>query len=180
MKHIYHQNHTNILELGNKDKINTNVYHNTKLLLSLYENVLWRINNDIQLIKEECEYEVHKNLDNFIDSLVDVELYVSRSRLDNRLRSIENSKSLVNLINKAMKMVKSYPNIGERYYNILYKTYIAQYKSTTDEMIDYLAISRSTYFREKKKAVNLLGTILWGYLIPQLAEELKKVGFITY
>ncbi|QUH31152.1 DUF1492 domain-containing protein [Vallitalea guaymasensis] len=180
MKHIYHQNHTNILELGNKDKTNPNVYHNTKLLLSLYENVLWRINNDIQLIKEECEYEVHKDLDNFIDSLVDVELYVSRSRLDNRLRSIEDSKSLVNLINKAMKMVKSYPNIGERYYSILYKTYITQYKSTTDEMIDYLAISRSTYFREKKKAVNLLGTILWGYLIPQIAEELKKVGFITY
>jgi hypothetical protein len=32
----------------------------------------------------------------------------------------------------------------------------------------------------KKRAVNLLGTILWGYLIPKLAKDLKSAGFTTY
>lgn len=178
MEHTY-QSSTNEFK-SNKEGISPNVYHNTKLLLTLYGNVAWRIKNDIQMVKEECEYEVQRNLDNFIDNLVDVELYISRSRLENRLKSIENSKSLINLINKALVMMKSYPDIGERYYEILYKTYIAHYKYTTDEMVEHLAISRSTYFREKKRAVNLLGTILWGYLIPKLAKELNTVGIVTY
>lgn len=168
------------LEVKNKGEISPNVYHNTKLLLKLYGEVAWRINNDIQMVKKECEYEAQRELDKFIDNLADIELFISRKRLENRLESIENSKSLINLINKALAMMKSYPNTGEKYYDILYKAYIAHYKYTTDEMIEYLAMSRSTYFREKKKAINLLGTILWGYLIPKLAKELKRAGIFTY
>lgn len=171
---------TNELEIRKRGEISPNVYHNTKLLLTLYGKVVWRINNDIQMVKEECAYGVQRDLNNLIDNLVDVELFISRSRLESRLESIENSKSLITLIDKSLAMMKSYPDVGEKYYEILYKTYISCYKLTTDEMIEYLAMSRSTYFREKKRAVNLLGTILWGYLIPKLAKDLKTVGFVTY
>jgi hypothetical protein len=110
------------LEVNNERETNPNVYHNTKLLLTLYGKVVSRINNDIQIVKEECAYELRKNLDDLIDQLGEVELYISRPRLENRRKSIENSKSLINLINKSLALMRSYLDIGERYYIILYNT----------------------------------------------------------
>ena len=34
-------------------KVSPNIYHNTKLLLKLYNKVLWRINNSFEGIEED-------------------------------------------------------------------------------------------------------------------------------
>ena len=83
MEHSYQS--STIEFKSNKEEISSNVYHNTKLLLTLYGNVAWRIKNDIQMVKEECEYEVQKNLNNFIDNLVDVELFISNIKISKKL-----------------------------------------------------------------------------------------------
>lgn len=33
--------------------------------------------------------------------------------------------------------------------------------------------SRATFYRDKKKAVSLLGVILWGFIIPDVLRNLK-------
>lgn len=164
----------------NNSKISPNVYHNTKLLLTLYNKVLWRINQSLDVVREDCLYSTQKHLDELISSLVDVDLYLSKTRFESRLQSIEESRSIINLIDKALIMLKSHPDNGERYYSLLYKVYISPYKYSEEEMLEYLCVSRSTYFREKKRAVRLLGTILWGFLIPKLAKELKQVYVLEY
>lgn len=158
--------------------VSHNQFHNTKLLLELYHKVLWRINNSFEKIEEECIETTGKRVDELVKSLVDAELFVSKTRLESRLQSIKDSRSIIDLIDKALLMMKSYPNNGERYYWILYKLYIIPYKYSESEIIEYLCCSRATYFREKKKAINLFGTILWGYLLPTLVQEIKSLNLI--
>lgn len=51
-------------------KVSPNIYHNTKLLLQLYNKVLWRINNSIQEIGDEYYETSGRRLDELLYSLV--------------------------------------------------------------------------------------------------------------
>ncbi|EQB89776.1 hypothetical protein J2Z44_003026 [Clostridium punense] len=156
-------------------KVSPNIYHNTKLLLQLYSKVLWRINNSIQEIGDEYYETSGRRLDELLYSLVEVDPYISQARLESRLQSIEDSKSIIEIIDKTLLMLKSYPDNGERYYTLIYKIYITPCRHSENEVIEYLCCSRATYYREKKKAINLLGTILWGYLFPNMVQALKTI-----
>lgn len=164
--------------LKDNKKVSPNIYHNTKLLLKLYNKVLWRINNSFEEIEEDCISFSGKRLDELLHSLTDTEEFITEARLESRLQSIEDSKSIINLIEKALLMLKSYPKNGERYYSIIYKIYISAYTYSESEIIDYLCCSRATYYREKKNAINLLGTILWGFLFPNFMKEIKSIKLI--
>lgn len=75
-------------------KVSPNIYHNTKLLLQLYNKVLWRINNSIQEIGDEYYEASGRILDELLYSLVEVDPYISQARLESRLQSIEDSKKV--------------------------------------------------------------------------------------
>ncbi len=159
-------------------KVSPNIYHNTKLLLKLYNKVLWRINNSFEEIEADSISFSGKKLDELIENLTDTEEFISEAKLESRLQSIADSKSIINLIEKALMMLKSYPENGERYYSIIYKIYISAYPYCENEILEYLCCSRATYYREKRNAINLLGTILWGYLFPNFIKELKSLELI--
>ena len=102
-----------------------------------------------------------------IDSLIDLDTQICQKRFESRLHSIEKSKSLVELIDRAVAMLKKYPHNGERHYFILCKSYSIgnSRKLSEDEILDSLCVSRTTFYREKKKAINILGVILWGFIL---------------
>lgn len=155
-------------DINDKDKEVT--YHNTALLLKLYRKVLWRLENAIYDMDQEVMEQTSKNLLSFVDTLVEIDPRVKQKRIEARLRSIEESKSIINFIDQALLRVKDYPDHGEAYYDILYLTYIHKEKMPLYDVIEALHISRTTYYREKKKAIELLGVILWGYILPELTE----------
>jgi len=159
----------NIQDLGN-DKI----YHNTKLLLRLYSKVLWRMSNSIMEMEEKCNLSNGSKLFNIINTLIDVDPRVDKLLIESRLQSIEDSKSIIELINRALILLKKYPDGGERYYKILNVSYLVLVKYSENEMLELLMISRSTFFRDKKKALTLLGVILWGFVIPDIKEAYEK------
>ena len=74
--------------------ITTDIYHNTQTLLKQYKKVLWRIKQDLAEINEECQEQINGELFNYIDALTSVDSGINKTRLENRLCSIENSKSL--------------------------------------------------------------------------------------
>jgi len=157
---------------------NIKVYHNTRLLLDLYSKVLWRVEQSLNDLDAEC-YEVDKKyLYDLINSLIDVDTQIDKARFERRMQSIEESKSLIELIDKAFMMLKTYPENGERYYEILSKSYHinSEYKYSEDELLEELCVSRTTLYREKRKAVTMLGVILWGFILPDFLQVLKKHG----
>ncbi len=166
------------LQIMKNNEIDPKHYHNTKLLLKLYNKVLWRINNNFKVIEDECIYSTGKKVDELVDNLLDAEMFVSEARLESRLQSIKDSREIIKLIDKALIMLRTYPDNEERYYWIIYKAYITPEKCNENDIIDFLCCSRATYFREKKKAIATLSTILWGYLIPGLSSEINNIDLI--
>ena len=81
------------------------------------------------------------------------------------------NEALLNEITTALNSLKDYPQNGEIYYHILFYTYFSNH-SLTDEQIASLLnetdvthdISRSTISRKRKKAIEVFGMILWGFL----------------
>ena len=165
-------------QIVKSNQVEAKYYHNTKLLLKLYNKVLLRINNNFKVIEDECIYSTGKKVDELVDNLLDAEMFVSEARLESRLQSIKDSREIIKLIDKALIMLKSYPDNEERYYWIIFKSYISTDKYTENDIIDFLCCSRATYFREKKKAIATLSTILWGYLIPGLSSEINNIDLI--
>lgn len=149
-----------------------NIYHNTKLLLRLYSKVLWRIEHSLKDMNTECFYLNKSSLAEAIESLMDMNTDIDRLNLETRLESMEVSRAILELINKALLLLRAYPKKGERYFDILNKMYIINYSYSENEMLEYLNIGRTTFFKEKKDAIHMLGIILWGFIIPDL--EMKK------
>lgn len=156
-----------------EDQYNDKVYHNTKLLLKLYSKVLWRMSNSVMEMEENCYVTNKSSLFDTVNILIDVDPRVDKVRIENRLQSIEESKSILELIDRALTLLKNYPKDGQRYFEILNKTHLVFYKYSESEILESLEISRTTYFREKKKATTLLGVILWGFVIPDFVKAMK-------
>lgn len=155
---------------------NGRVYHQAKLLLELYSKVLWRLGESLDELDEECCETDNKHLFDLIDSLIDVDTQIDKNRFEHRMQSIEESKSLIELVDRAMAKLKKYPENGELYFQILNRVYIASqsFKPDDEELLEILHISRSTFYREKKKAIKLFGAILWGFALSDVLNAVKK------
>lgn len=149
------------------------VYHNTMALLELYSKVLWRINNSIQEMDQECKESTNKKLTELINTMVDIDPRINQKRLNSRLQSIEESKSILDFIDLSMFQLKSYPDNGERYFEILDRVYIKRTTKSIEKLAEFYHVSRSTMYREKNKAIKMFGVILWGFLYEEAKDKMK-------
>jgi hypothetical protein len=72
-------------------------------------------------------------------------------------------------------MLKNYPDNGERLFEILQNSYSINKKEKVkeDELLSILNISRTTLYREKRRAIEMLGVILWGFVIPNFVKAIE-------
>ena len=82
-------------------------------------------------------------------------------------------KVIIAIVNNAMVKLKTYPRNGKLYYKILTNTYFVTNKYSESQLLEILDISRTTYYRQKKKAICLFGVILWGYVIPDVIKGIN-------
>lgn len=145
-----------------------NVYHNAKVLLKIYSKTAWEISGKYADILEsyEDDYGINdiKGLE-IISSLGDS---AQSQKISDRLLSVGKNKLIVDVIHSALIKLKDYPNKGELYYQIIYKNYFAKFNYTESEILESLCLSRTTYFRRRKEAVNVFGISLWNLTIPKV------------
>lgn len=146
------------------------VYHKAKLLLQIYRDVIWSIEDRVCEIEEEY-FELGSNrLKDALDFLNDYDININKRTLEERVSSIFKSKWLIEMVDKALIKIKKYPNHGEVYFDILYNQYISEFKHSEAEIISKLHCERTTFYKKKKEAINLMGVVLWGYIIPSFRE----------
>ena len=150
------------------------IYHNATVLLRMYRDVKWRLSQSLCEIDDECLGVSGLSLKEALGELLDMDTDLDKLRLTDRLQSLEVSRQITEIIDKALAMLKAYPNGGERYFDIINKTYLLKYNYSESEMLDALNISRSAYYKQKKKAVSVFGVILWGFMIPNLMVDKKE------
>jgi hypothetical protein len=149
------------------------VYHNAKTLLKIYSQSAWELSGRYaDIIGTFDEYEI-----NDIKSLEIIAAFSetgNTSKLTERLLSMGENKLIIEVINSAMLKLKEYPYKGELYYQIIYKNYFVKFRYTESEILESLCLSRSTYYRRRKEAVQLFGISLWQLTIPKVLNILKQ------
>lgn len=141
------------------------ILHKTKLLLSVYRDVVWATLHDALEVQEDVYY--------FGDELTDALVYLEEFAPDTEKTVFETkvsymfeNKWMIDLIDKAMSKVYDYYNNGQLYHEILSKCYLTAFKYTESEILEPLNLERSTFYDRKREAILLLGISLWGYAIP--------------
>jgi hypothetical protein len=148
---------------------NNRCYHKAKLLLRLYRTVVWRVSADLYEIHDRSVSWGSTRITDLLDYLdLDFDEHQNKEKAASRLQSICETNDLVSIVDQALLKIKGYPGRGELYFQILTKQYINCYHMTESELLSDLCLERSTFYRRKKEALNLIGVILWGYIIPEL------------
>lgn len=156
------------------DQLDEKAYHDAHLLLKIYSDVVWGMNESYNDMVCECQ-EIYGNSSlAVLDVMTEFGSNIKAKLLQEQLEDIETSKVIIDIVNSAMMKLKTYPKKGEKYYKILKNTYFVNKKYPEQELLDILHISRTTYYRQKKKAISLFGVVLWGYVLPDIMKGINK------
>jgi len=151
--------------------IDVDMYRNTEMLLEIYKMVFFRIKRKMNQIDEECYVSDRKRLTDLVHSLIDCDTQIDKAKLYGKLISIEESLSLMEIMEDALIVLKDYPDNGEIYYRILRYRYFDSFKNTHEEIQELCNLSRTSYYRLRKKALLNFAVMLWGYTIPDLGQS---------
>ncbi|WP_283683482.1 hypothetical protein [Parablautia sp. Marseille-Q6255] len=166
-------------------------YHNVAALFKIYRAVNWRMQIKINQVKHRFQLEYGTDVDSFLDSMYQAGMDINQdlSGEKERIESINRSNKFLKLIDEAVELMRNYHPNGERYYWVLYYSYLSAYKAENiEEILDKLEphfpnftrIHRATYFRWREKAFEAVSGILWGYesedirLLEQFQENYEE------
>ena len=103
-----------------------------------------------------------------------IHIYEARERFEERIRSLFETKWIIELVDMAMLKIREYPDKGALYCEIISKAFLNRFKYRESEMLEVLNMERSTYYDRKKEAILLFGLSLWGTAIPKLKDFLES------
>lgn len=146
------------------------VYHKTKLILKIYRDVIWSVEDRVAELEEEYYEMGSNNLAEALEYLDDHDPNMNKKQLEAELCSVFKSKFLIEIVDKALLKVKKYPEHGDTYFNIIYKQYIQKQKYSEKYIVQFLNCERTTFYKRKKEAIKIMGVALWGYVLPELKE----------
>lgn len=130
-----------------KGKENT-AYHDVEKLFKIYRSVNWKMQIKINQVKRHFQLEYGTDVDKFLDSLyqagmdVDTDLASEKERVE----SINHSNKFLKLMDESVDLMRKYHPQGERYYWVLYYSYMSAYKA---ENVEEMPALKERYQREK-------------------------------
>lgn len=162
---------TGIITTENK---NSEVYHDVITLFKIYRSVSWRMQVQIGQVKHRFQKEYGTDVDDFLESIYQAGMDINNdeANIRSRVEAISSSNKFLKLIDESVNLMRQYHPQGEKYYWVLYYTYMSAYKPMNiTEIISKLdphlsqsiRINRSTYFRWRESALRAVEGILWGY-----------------
>jgi hypothetical protein len=149
---------------------------NTKarLLLTIYRDVCWSTIGRADAVHEDLVCYCGGELNSALIYLETFAPDEQRERFEDTVRSLFETKWMVELVDTAMLKVRDFPYNGELYFEILSKCYLNRFKYTETELLELLQLERSSYYDRKKEAIMVFGLAMWGGAIPQLKTFLSS------
>jgi len=146
----------------------------TKLILSLYRNIVWASFHRARNLYESADEIFGAKLSTALAFLSDFAPIKERQAFEIKVASLFDTKTFVDLIDEAMIRLYDYHSNGKLYHRIISKNYLTAFSYTEIEILEDINLERSTYYDRKKEAVALFGLALWGYSIPKYQELIYK------
>ncbi len=163
------------------DNEENKAYHDVIALFKIYRSVNWQMQVKVNQVKHRVQQEYGTDIDTFLDSIYQAGMDINQDLADmkERIESINRSNKFIKLIDEAVELMRRFHPQGERYYWVLYYSYMSAYRAENiEEILDKLEphfpkltrIHRTTYFRWREQAFETVSSILWGY-----EKESKKI-----
>lgn len=159
-----------------QQKKRKHLYHNTQVLMENYQTMLWVIENFPAAVAEELS-EPMAETDRLLER-IDLEFAMENHRLENRIRTIAKSRSLIDRVNVALTMLRSKPGDGEDMYQVIYQTYIKPEFTDIWDLFDKLALSRRRYYHLRGNAFGLMSLVLWSGPSAEITRWLEIVEML--
>ena len=134
-------------------------YHNTLLLLKHYRDIIWAMNSIPKELREELNIPL-SDLDGLLDRL-DTEMSLENIEMENRLRTIQKSRLLIDRLNQAVNVLKDKPTDGDILYEVIYRTYIGPKPEKITYLIMDMNLTRRRYYKYRNMAIELISIKLW-------------------
>ena len=156
------------------------LYHNTEILLKKYRDVVWSIEVSAMQAQISFELEMDCKLEEFLEMSYSAGADLSGTHIQEQMRTLERNKKMLKIIESAVNILRKKQVEGEEYYWILYYTYLSDKPCKRVEDIIKLVGQKTepmawkTYFNRRKKAVETLSTILWGFTSKDCLPILKE------
>lgn len=156
------------------------LYHNTELLLKRYREVVWSIEASVAQAQINFELEMDCKLNEYLEMSYAAGVDLSSAQIQEQMRTMERNKKMLKIIEVALDLLRKKHDGGEECYWILYYTYISEKpcKNLEDlirrisEKTEY--ISWKTYYNRRKKAIQILSTILWGFTSKECLPVIEE------
>lgn len=159
-----------------QQKKRKHLYHNTQVLMENYQTMVWVIENFPAAVAEELS-EPMAETDRLLER-IDLEFAMENHRLENRIRTIAKSRSLIDRVNVALTMLRSKPGDGEDMYQVIYQTYIKPEFTDIWDLFDKLALSRRRYYHLRGNAFGLMSLVLWSGPSAEITRWLEIVEML--
>ncbi len=156
----------------NKKFNEAQLYAKAKMLLGCYRRVCWAATGFVDTPPDDDICYCDNNLGEALKYLQTVEPTLDKGTFESTLRSLFETRWMIELVTGAMLRVKEFPDYGEHYFEILSKSYLSRFKYTESDLLETLSIERSYFYDRKKEAVMVFGIALWDHEIPKLQEFL--------
>lgn len=155
------------------------LYHNTELLLKKYREVVLSIEVAAAQAEFNFETEMECKLTEYLEMSYATAANFEGTRIVEQMRIMERNKKMLSMINCAVKIVRERLLEGEEYYWILYYTYLSDKPcKRTEDIIKLVSektemMSWRNYFYKRKKAIEKLSNVLWGFTSKDCVDVLN-------
>lgn len=165
----------------NKTNAEEKLYHNTEILLKRYREVVWSIEASAIQAQVNFELEMDCRLNEFLEMSYAAGADLSGTHIEEQMRTMARNKAMLKIIEMSVESLRKRHAYGEEYYWLLYYTYLSNRPCKTVEEIircvtreTKIFITWKTYYNQKRKAIEALSTILWGFASRDCQPLLKE------
>jgi hypothetical protein len=152
-------------------------FHRTKLLLSVYRDVVWASENRSDDMRREARCAFGGDFGQALAYFTEFASSEERDVFTDRLSFCTETMWMIDMIDRAAEKVQGYHKNGEMYYEIIFRCFLSERVCSETELLEQLRLSRTSYYAMRREAITLLSVALWGYALPQMRGVLGGSRF---
>jgi len=147
------------------------IINRTKTVLKIVRGVYWATKNKAENLKSEAAGKLAIDLDACLLYLSDFAPIKEQQDFEANVLDLFQNKWMIQPLEQALQNVKGYPELGERYFNILHKSYFDAENLRQDEISAKLNMDDSHYYARKKEAILLFAFCFASIVTPELKSQ---------
>ena len=152
---------------------------NMRKLLTFYRDLIEENEQVLEEIDQECQIQINEDLAYALQFLNVYDPRINLRRLSAAVDDTVFLYGLSDMLARGLALVRYFvPKKGELYSDIIREYFCRNVRNTDEIIIEMLPnISRRQYYREKKRAIRLMGYYFYEIVVPQVRSGRYKPSF---